>query len=186
MVKTVALSKKWIVLLHIGIVVLALLVVVGLRVLWVPKEPPREASGVTVNYPFMLTITTQKNNYRQYETVNIQIALRNIGNETVTIMFMHYGNPSKLWFQFVYDESGRVVFYWNGVGLLPMVDVMTLQPNESREISCTWDQKNTDTGIQVPLGFYYLTAAVGFILGEDFNGTVVNLESQKRIAISTF
>ncbi len=186
MVKTVALSKKWIVLLHIGIVVLALLVVVGLRVLWVPKEPPREASGVTVNYPFMLMITTENDTYKPHETVDMQITLKNVGDENVTMMFTSGGNPSKLWFQFVYDESGCVVFYWNGVGKIQVVNYMTLQPNESREISCTWDQKNTDTGTQVPLGFYYLTAAVGFILGEDFNGTVVSLESQKRIAISTF
>jgi hypothetical protein len=179
-VNEVVLSRKLVVLLHVAVVFVSLLVVVGLKVMTVPKEPPREALGVTTDYPFMLTITTQKDNYRSYEPVNMQITLKNIGDETVTIMFMTRENPSKLWFQFVYDESGGAVFYWKWA-LTPTVVYMTLQPNESMEVNCTWDQKNTDTGIQVPLGYYYLTASVSF----QYNASFIYRESQKRIIIPT-
>lgn len=184
------LSRKWMAILCAMLILLGAFAVFGIRAVTSSDEnngnslKEWQASDVTVKYPFMLMITTENDTYSPSETVDVQITLKNIGNETVTIMFMTRENPSKLWFQFVYDESGGVVFYWKWA-LAQSVVYITLQPNESREVDCTWDQKNTMTGTQVPPGNYYLTAAVGFKYAGDFKAPGMSLTSQKKVTISS-
>lgn len=183
------LPRKWMAILCAMLILVGAFAVFGIRAFTSSDEnngnglKEWQSSNVTVAYPFMLMITTENDTYKPYETVDMQITLKNIGDENVTIMFMTKGNPNRLWFNMVFDENGKVVFYWKNVGRLQAVDYITFQPNESKGITCTWDQKNTDTGTQVPPGNYYLTAAVGFTLMGDFNGTNIDLKSQKMITI---
>jgi hypothetical protein len=188
------LSLKWMAIFCATIILLGAFAVFGLKVITVQKENeeenPEEGSGVAVRYPFMLTIPTQNDTYRFGEVVNMTIALKNIGSENATLRFHTEPNPSQYWFWRVYDENDGIVFYWKQTYRFPSVQDITLRPNEFMEVNCTWNQKNTDTQMQVMSGYYYLIAEVGFEylpgqVGFEYEGTDILLESKKAILISS-
>jgi hypothetical protein len=179
MANRMPLSAKWLGVICIGIVLLGVLTVWWLRVTTISRTSLREGSGIAVKYPFMLSIITEKDTYFPSETVKMTITLENIGEENTTITFVDRPNPSQYWFWRVYDENGGVVFYYKAVGMIPATQDMFLSIGASVQRNCTWDQKNTDTEEQVPIGIYYLTSVVGFI----YNGTDIVLEPQKRITV---
>ena len=135
--------------------------------------------GKLVADPFEFTITTEKATYQLQERIKMNVTLRNIGEENVTITFSTRPNPSPYWFWRVYDESQQLVFYHKYVGWLPAFEEITLQPGEFMQREYAWDQKATDSGQQVPPGIYYLTAATGFM----YSGKEVKLETQLRVRI---
>jgi hypothetical protein len=135
--------------------------------------------GKLVAESFEFTITTEKATYKLQERIKMNVTLRNIGEENVTITFLTMPNPSPYWFWKVYDDSQQHVFYYKIVGMLPALEEITLQRGEFMQRDYAWDQKATDSGQQVPPGIYYLTAVTGFM----YNGEEVKLESQLKILI---
>jgi len=188
------LSLKWVSVFCVALILLGAFAVFGIKAVIFPEESTEEnpkGSGVAVKYPFMLTIVTQNDTYRPYETVDMTITLKNIGNENATIRFHSEPNPNQYWFWRVYDENDRIVFYWKQAYRLPSAQDITLRPSEFMEWNCTWNQKNTDTQIQVTSGCYYLTAEVGFEylprqVDFEYKGTDILMESQKRISTSIY
>lgn len=172
-------SPKRMGILCIVCVMIGVMAVWGLRETSVSKEPHREEDGIAIAYPFMLTIIPEKNMYKPGETVKMTITLKNVGEESITIK-----RPGKrldpYCFWRVYDENDQVVFYYKVVSSLNGYWDVTFQPGELTQRNCTWNQKNTDTEQQVPLGTYYLTAVYSFI----YNGTIISLKSQKDISIT--
>jgi hypothetical protein len=179
MVNGMLLSAKWLGIICLGIVLLGVLTVWGLRVVTISTTSLREGSGIAVKYPFMLSIITEKDTYLPNETVKMTITLKNIGEENTTITFLDRPNPNQYWFWRVYDENGEVTFYYKAVGMIQATQDMLLPIGASVQQNCTWDQKNTDTEEQVPTGIYYLTSVVAFM----YNGTEIVLEPQKRITV---
>lgn len=130
-------------------------------------------------YPFKLTISIEKNTYKLYEPINMTVTLKNVGEKNVTITFLSRPNPSPYWFWRVYDENDQLVFYHKAAVSVPSLEEMTLQPAQSMQQNCTWDQKATNSEQQVSSGIYYLTAHVSFLYNEE----EVLLETRIEICI---
>jgi len=135
--------------------------------------------GKLVADPFEFTITTEKAMYQLQERIKMNVTLRNIGEENVTVVFFSMPNPNPYWFRRVYDKSQHLVFYHKSLTTAPSEEKVTFQPGEFMQSQSAWDQKATDSGQQVPPGIYYLTAVISFM----YKGEEVNLETQLRVLI---
>jgi len=136
-------------------------------------------NGKLVVDPFEFTITTEKATYKLQARIKMNVTLRNIGEESVTIRFLMMPNPNPYWFWRVYDERHLLVFYYESLTYIPSEEKVTFQPGEFMQSQSAWDQKATDTGLQVPPGIYYLTAVISFM----YKGEEVNLETRLRVLI---
>jgi hypothetical protein len=179
MVNGMLLSAKWLGVICIGVVLLGAMTVWGLRITTISTESKQDGSGIAVEYPFVLSILTEKETYSCNETVKMMIILKYIEEGNTTITFPTRPNPNQFWFWQVYDENDQLVFYHKAVGSMLMTEDVVLSAGASVNQNCTWDQKNTDSEKQVSAGIYYLTAWVGFA----HNGTEIALKPQKKITI---
>ena len=133
----------------------------------------------TSSGPFKLVIRLDKGVFSVGEIVPMNIRLVNAGEENVTIVFSNRPVPNEYWFDSVYNETNHLIFYYKLRVCLPAEQPFYLEPSMFLQRNCTWNQVETNTGKQVPLGNYTLVAAVAF----DFNKEPVQIETPINITI---
>lgn len=147
-----------------------------------PKSPSKTLLAEQgVNDGFQLTMTLEKANYAQGETVNITLTLTNISNQTATIQFGPDSNQSLLYF-IVYNSTHSMLYdsVWqpSSPGEIEVTEPFeigtVINSGESLSGGFSWLQQGY--GYNMTRGTYY-------IIGKSEFSNEANL--QKPITIDT-
>lgn len=115
----------------------------------------RTAKDVRVYDCLKVTLEIERESYCSGESVPMTLALKNIGDEPLTLRF-----SSGQQYDFIVARSGKEVWRWSADKVfIQVLGSLTLAPGETREFKQTWQQKDNE-GQQVPAGEYEITGLV--------------------------
>jgi len=120
--------------------------------------PSTESYAVALSPPLELRIELDKTEFQLGETVNIRLFLKNISNQTTTVVFPYV--DGKLGFN-VKDSSDEVIYIRNP-GVYPMFANVTLAPGGQISETLDWSQvKETPERQPVDPGAYKIIGRAG-------------------------
>lgn len=127
--------------------------------------PAPKYSASAENFPLKLTIELDKREFKAGETIPVRMALKNIGNENISITYPTSGEATP-----EEDRPYRIIglyltvndqlFWICAGGAMQATWTFTLEPSEQLTRTFLWDQKLLKTASQAPLGTYNLTAVI--------------------------
>ena len=158
-IKSLSVHPKRVAVLFLIIFMIVVTSVYAYIALLSPHAGPRVS---VVSPPLEFSIGLEKTEFQQAEPINMTVSLKNVGNETIQLMWTSYYlyYDQRMYFDFVIvDENDTLVYQWTGEHLsLPALLTRTLNPGEQLVSVYPWYQLYgyEDGEGQVSKGTYYV------------------------------